>query len=181
LQSGGWTIWWQGTSENYLGATTILEGIQKKSAGQVVYDANASGNHRDADVAIIVVGETPYAEMFGDIGGENGNYGLELTEMHQKYIKTYADLGVPVIVVLVSGRPLVVTNQIEQSDAFIAAWLPGSEGDGVAEVLFGEYNFKGRLAHSWPKSVEDFKGKYGPNFWDDSITPLFEMGYGQKY
>lgn len=181
LQSGGWTIWWQGTSENYLGATTILEGIQKKSAGQVVYDANASGNHRDADVAIIVVGETPYAEMFGDIGGENGNYELELTEMHQKYIKTYTDLGVPVIVVLVSGRPLVVTNQIEQSDAFIAAWLPGSEGDGVAEVLFGEYNFKGRLAHSWPKSVEDFKGKYGPNFWDDSITPLFEIGYGQKY
>ncbi len=82
---------------------------------------------------------------------------------------------------MISGRPLVVSDQIEQSDAFIAGWLPGSEGDGVAEVLFGESNFKGKLPHSWPKSVEDFNGKYGPNFWDDSITPLFPFGYGLSY
>jgi beta-glucosidase len=76
---------------------------------------------------------------------------------------------------------LVVTDQIDRSDAFIAAWLPGSEGDGVAEVLFGVHNFKGKLPHSWPKSEDDFKGKYGPNFWDDTLVPLFPFGYGLHY
>jgi beta-glucosidase len=84
-------------------------------------------------------------------------------------------------VVLVSGRPLIVTSQIEISDAFIASWLLGSEGEGVAEVLFGDFNFKGKLPHSWPTSIEDYKGKYGPNFWDNSIKPLYPLGYGLKY
>ena len=181
LQSGGWTIAWQGTKENYKGATTILEGIQSKSEGIVVYDKSATQKHADADVAIIVVGETPYAEMQGDIGDGNGSYHLTLSETHQNYINTYTEMGVKTLVVLISGRPLVMTEQINQSDAFIAAWLPGSEGDGIAEVLFGDYNFKGKLPHSWPKSVEDFKGKYGPNFWNPSIKPLFKLGYGIKY
>ncbi|WP_142784517.1 glycoside hydrolase family 3 protein [Changchengzhania lutea] len=181
LQSGGWTIKWQGVREHYKGATTILEGIQNAAKGTVIYDADATGNHSDAEVAIIVVGETPYAEFFGDIGGEMNRYQLTLAESHQNYIKTYSDLGVKTIVVLISGRPLVVTDQIKKSDAFVAAWLPGSEGDGLAEVLFGDYNFKGKLPHSWPKHEEDFKGKYGPNFWDKSITPLYEFGYGLKY
>lgn len=90
-------------------------------------------------------------------------------------------MGVKTVVVLISGRPLVVTDEIEKSDAFVAAWLPGSEGDGVAEVLFGDYDFKGKLPHSWPKSEEDFETKYGPNFWDQSITPLYELGYGLNY
>ena len=181
LQSGGWTIWWQGTQESYKGATTILEGIQSKSEGLVMHDPNGTGNHLDADIAIVVVGETPYAEALGDIGDGNGAHKLTLSEKHQRYINTYTEAGVKTIVVLVSGRPLVVTDQIEQSDAFIVAWFPGSEGDGIAEVLFGDYNFKGKLPHSWPKSVEDFKGKYGPNFWDSSIAPLFKFGYGMKY
>jgi len=181
LQSGGWTIAWQGGKENYVGATTILEGIQKVAEGTVVYDPKGKGNNSDADVAIIVVGETPYAEFFGDVGDGKGAYQLTLSETHQKYINTYTNKGTKVIVLMISGRPLVVTNQIEQSDAFIAAWLPGSEGDGIAEVLFGDYNFKGKLPHSWPKSVNDFKGKFGPNFWDKSITPLFPFGYGLSY
>lgn len=180
LQSGGWTIAWQGGTENYSGATTILEGIQKIAEGSVVYDAEGTGNYSDADVAIILVGETPYAEFFGDINGESP-YQLTLSERHQNYIKTYKEKGVQVIVVMISGRPLVVTDQIEQSDAFVAAWLPGSEGDGIAEVLFGDDNFKGKLPHSWPKSVGDFEGKFGPNFWNDSITPLFPFGYGLSY
>ena len=180
LQSGGWTINWQGTQENYAGATTILEGIQKLAKGEVVYDSNATGNH-EADVAIIVVGETPYAESFGDIGGEMDLYQITLTEEHQGYVDAYASKGVKTLVVLISGRPLVVTNQIEKSDAFVAAWLLGSEGDGVAEVLFGDYDFKGKLPHSWPKSESDYDGKYGPNFWDDSISPLFPIGYGLNY
>lgn len=181
LQSGGWTINWQGTKENYKGATTILDGITKHSKGEVVYDKTATKKHFDADVAIIVVGEEPYAEFFGDIGHESNKLQLTLTQEHQKYIKTYQEKGVKTIVVLVSGRPLVVTEQINQSEAFLVAWLLGSEGDGVAEVLFGDYNFKGKLPHSWPLSIESFKGKYGPNFWDKNNIPLFEFGYGLEY
>jgi beta-glucosidase len=181
LQSGGWTINWQGTEENYKGATTILDGIKKLSKGEVVYDKEATKNYFDADIAIIVVGETPYAEFMGDIGHESNQLQLTLSETHQKYIKTYQEKGVKTVVVLVSGRPLVVTNQLEKSDAFVAAWLLGSEGDGVAEVLFGASNFSGKLPHSWPKSEDDFNGKYGPNFWDTSIEPLFPFGFGLKY
>lgn len=181
LQSGGWTIDWQGRKDNYKGATTILDGIKKQAKGKIVYDKDATGKHFDADVAIIVIGEKPYAEFFGDIGHESNDLELTLTKEHQNYINTYQEKGVKTIVVLVSGRPLVVTNQINQSNAFLAAWLLGSEGDGLAEVLFGDYNFSGKLPHSWPKSIEDYKQKYGPNFWDDSIKPLFEMGYGLKY
>lgn len=181
LQSGGWTIAWQGVEGNYEGATTILQGIKSVTKGIVVYDADATGNHTDADVAIIVVGETPYAEVYGDIGDGNGKYTLNLSEQHQNYVKAYANKGIEVIVVLISGRPMVVTNEINESDAFVAAWLPGSEGDGIAEVLFGDYNFTGKLPHSWPKSVEDYWGEFGPNFWDNCITPLYHYGYGLKY
>ncbi|WP_299521711.1 glycoside hydrolase family 3 N-terminal domain-containing protein [uncultured Lutibacter sp.] len=181
LQSGGWTITWQGKDENYSGATTILEGIKGIADGEVIYDEFGSDNHKDADLIIVVVGETPYAEFFGDVGDGSGKYQLTLTDEHQKYVSKYASKGQKLIVVLISGRPLVVTNQIDQSDAFIAAWLPGSEGKGIAEVLFGDYNFKGKLPHSWPNAVEDFNGKFGPNFWDTSITPLYIFGYGLNY
>lgn len=181
LQSGGWSINWQGTLENYKGATTFLDGIKKQSKGEVVYDKNATENHFDADLAIIVVGEIPYAEFFGDIGHESNQLKLTLTDEHQKYIKTYTEKGVKTLIVLISGRPLVVTEQINSSDAFVAAWLPGSEGDGIAEVLFGEYNFKGKLPHSWPKDLKDYEQKYGPNFWDKTIKPLFEFGFGLEY
>jgi beta-glucosidase len=181
LQSGGWTISWQGTEENYSGATTILDGIKKEAKGEVIYDPDATANHTDADVVIIVVGETPYAEFFGDIGDPEGKYQLTLSEKHQQYIDKYKANGSKVITLLISGRPLVTTKQINQSDAFIAAWLPGSEGGGVAEVLFGAYNFTGKLPHSWPQSVENFEGKFGPNFWDDSNKPLFKFGFGLSY
>jgi len=181
LQSGGWTINWQGTKENYKGATTILEGIEKQAKGKVVYDKEATNNHFDSDLAIIVVGENPYAEFFGDIGHESNQLKLTLSKKHQNYIKTYQEKGVKTLVVLVSGRPLVVTDQINISNAFVTAWLPGSEGDGVAEVLFGDYNFKGKLSHSWPKSEKDYLGKYGPNFWDNTIEPLFPFGFGLTY
>lgn len=181
LQSGGWTINWQGNTEHYAGATTLLEGVRTKSAVEVLYDKNGEANNTDADVAIIVVGETPYAEFFGDIGHPQSNCQLTLTETHQKYIDAYHAKGIKTVVVLISGRPLVVTRQIEQCDAFVVAWLPGSEGAGLAEVLFGDYDFKGRLPHSWPKSVDDYQGKYGPNFWDDRIEPLFPFGFGLDY
>ncbi|MEM6360545.1 MAG: glycoside hydrolase family 3 N-terminal domain-containing protein [Bacteroidota bacterium] len=181
LQSGGWTINWQGTTENYLGATTILDGIKELSEEEVIYDKEGTGNHNDAEVAVIVVGETPYAEFFGDIGGEMDAYEHTLTEAHQNLINAYTDKGLKVVVILISGRPLVTTEHIEKSDACIAAWLPGSEGDGIAQVLFGDYDFRGKLPHSWPKSLEDYNEKYGPNFWDDSIEPLYPFGHGLSY
>ena len=181
LQSGGWTVNWQGTTENYKGATTILEGIRKFSSNEVQFDPEGTGEIDDVDVALIVVGESPYAEFFGDIGGEMNKYQLTLTDEHQKHIDTYSEKGVQTVVILISGRPLVVSKQIEQCDAFVAAWLPGSEGHGIAEVLFGEYDFKGRLPHSWPKSEEAYSGKYGPNFWDSSMEPLYPLGFGLKY
>jgi len=181
LQSGGWTINWQGTKENYKGTTTILEGIKSISEGEIVYEKDASKVHKDADLAIIVVGETPYAEFFGDIGHESNTLTLSLIKEHQEYIGNYKKAGVKIVTVLISGRPLVVTNQLQKSDAFIVAWLPGSEGNGIAEVLFGDYNFKGKLPHSWPKSEADISGKYGPNFWNDSIPALYPFGYGLNY
>jgi beta-glucosidase len=181
LQSGGWTIHWQGTETSYLGSTTILQGIKNQSDGQVIYDSLGTTIHADADVAILVVGETPYAEFFGDIGNGTGKHKLTLSQKHQEYISNYTDQNINVVVVLVSGRPLLVTEELEKSTAFVAAWLPGSEGAGVAEVLFGKYDFHGKLPHSWPKSIHDFNGKYGPNYWNDSITPLFPLGYGLTY
>ncbi|CAN5307570.1 glycoside hydrolase family 3 N-terminal domain-containing protein [soil metagenome] len=180
LQSGGWTVNWQGTTENYAGATTILEGFQQVSKGEILYDREGTGNY-DADLAVIVVGETPYAEFFGDIGGEMNAYHLVLSETHQQYINTYKEKGTKIVVILISGRPLVVTKQIELSDAMVVAWLPGSEGAGIADVLFGDYDFKGKLPHSWPKLENDYQGKYGPNFWDSSIEPLYPFGYGLTY
>jgi beta-glucosidase len=181
LQSGGWTITWQGKAENYSGATTILDGIKQLAQGEIIYDQDALQQHKDAEVAIIVVGENPYAEFMGDIGDGEGNYKLTLSRKHQQYIDHYKNQGIKTVVVLISGRPLVVTEVIKKSNAFVAAWLPGSEGLGIAEVLFGKENFKGTLPHSWPESIEDYNGQYGPNFWDKSITPLFELGYGLTY
>ena len=181
LQSGGWTIDWQGSSKNYKGATTILDGITRIASGEVVYDPDGTEKFKDADVAIICVGEMPYAEFFGDVGHDTGDFKLTLDSKQQKYIEAYSAMGIKVVVVLISGRPLVVTEEIERSDAFVAAWLPGSEGDGIAEVLFGDYDYSGKLPHSWPKSLEDFSGRYGPNFWDNSVEPLFPIGYGLQY
>jgi len=181
LQSGGWTINWQGTEQSYKGGTTILDGIKAKAKGEVVYDVDGTGDHLDADLAIIVVGEVPYAEFFGDIGDGSGKFALTLSKKHQDYINAYSIKGMELVVILISGRPLVVTDQIDQADAFVAAWLPGSEGDGIAEVLFGDYNFKGKLPHSWPSNVEDVQERFGPNYWDTNIKPLFQYGYGLKY
>ena len=85
-------------------------------------------------------------------------------------------LGIPAVVVLISGRPLVVEAELDESSAFVAAWLPGSEGQGIADVLFGEYDFEGRLSFSWPKNATD-----NFNRGDDDYTPRFEYGFGLSY
>ncbi len=197
-QCGGFTIAWQGTSGNdaVAGGTSIWEGIR-----QVAPQAELSPDGSAADparhrVAIVVVGERPYAEGMGDIGrvgpvqaGSGGTlktadlapYGpsLELATLHPEdlaTIRTVAGRGVPVVAVLVSGRPLVISRELEAADAFVAAWLPGSEGQGVADVLFGDFDFQGRLPCSWPAGPDD-----APNLGDEPYRARFPFGHGLRY
>jgi beta-glucosidase len=177
-QSGGWTKKWQGAHEDLYGhaarpidgGTSIIDGIRSVIGNEKVIDAGTAGLGEGADVAIIVVGETPYAEGVGDRSAEE----LVLGEEQRKLIRRYYEAGKTVITVLISGRPLLVNDQLEQSDAFVAAWLPGSEGQGIAEVLFGDYAFKGKLGFSWPRDASQVPINVG----DPDYDPLFEYGFG---
>ena len=172
-QCGGWTITWQGGSGNTTIGTTILQGIKDavSSSTKVTYSA-AGKKAKGSDFAIVVVGEKPYAEGHGD------SKDLHLSQEDLNTIANVRKSGVPYVVVLISGRPMIVTNVIEQAPAFIAAWLPGSEGEGVADVLFGDYAPTGKLPHTWPKSMDQI-----PINRNDSTNynPLFTYGYGLTY
>ena len=180
-QCGGWTKKWQGAHTDLYGhparpvdgATSILDGIRNLIGYDNVIDAGVSGFIGDADVAIVVVGETPYAEGQGDRAAAE----LVLTSEQRALIRRYHDAGTQVITVLISGRPLLVGDQIDQSSAFVAAWLPGSEGQGVAEVLFGDYDFRGKLGFSWPRSADQIPINVGDPHYD----PLYKYGYGMTY
>ena len=149
-QCGGWTIDWQGQSgEVTSGGTTILAAIQHTAADKttVTYAKDGSGA-AGADIGIVVLGEKPYAE------GEGDSRTLTLPEEELAAFEKMKASGIPVVVVLLSGRPLIVNDLIEQSDVFVAAWWPGTEGQGVADVLFGDAPFKGKLSFTWPRSVD---------------------------
>ena len=199
-QCGGFTVEWQGTTGNDLieGGTSIWEGISELAlSAELSVDGSAADKARH-DVAIVVIGENPYAEGMGDIRDndavlvEAGSmikrkmnvltaYGtsLELAKLHPEDLNTLTAIskkGIPIICVLVSGRPLVVNAELSLSQAFVAAWLPGSEGKGVADVLLGDSDFKGRLSFSWPKHVGQQQ-----NIGDADYDPLFEFGFGLNY
>jgi len=163
-QCGGWTITWQGASGGITTGTTIREGIERavNGEGRLVSDLKA------ADVAVVVVGEKPYAEGVGD----NGQLALAWEDV--QILKKVKAAGKPVVVIIVSGRPLLIADYLGDWDAVVAAWLPGSEGQGVADVLFGDYNFTGKLPVTWPKSLEQLPINYG----DADYDPLFPYGYG---
>jgi beta-glucosidase len=194
-QCGGFTVAWQGVRDNESieGGTSIFEGIREFAPGAVL-SASPTGDDADPalhDVAVVVIGERPYAEGMGDIrDGDNvivqaGSQirglmkvlapyaeSLELAKTHPEDLATLCSIaarGVPIVAVLVSGRPLVINAELDSCDAVVAAWLPGSEGGGVADVLFGAEDFQGRLSFSWPREVS--QSAYG----DD---PLFPFGYG---
>ncbi|MEP6391707.1 MAG: glycoside hydrolase family 3 protein [Halioglobus sp.] len=198
-QCGGFTIAWQGTSGNdyIVGGTSIWAGIQQANHNAVM-STDGSGEDADPalhDVAIVVIGETPYAEGMGDIrtgddvivqAGSQINgllkvlepYGntLLLSDLHPEDLQTIINItskGIPVVTVFVAGRPLVTDAEMTASSAFVAAWLPGSEGQGVAEVLFGDYDFTGKLSFSWPKTVDKT-----PNVGDADYDPLLSYGFG---
>jgi len=149
MQCGGWTITWQGGHGKITTGTTILEGIQSVTNGKVsvtyAEDGNASGSF---DAVIAVIGEDPYAETQGDRSGNIIIRDRDL-EMLQK---TYR-FNCPVIVIMLSGRPMNIGDEYKKWDAFIAAWLPGTEGGGIADVLFGGKSFIGRTPYTWRKSL----------------------------
>jgi beta-glucosidase len=167
-QSGGWTLSWQGASGNTVPGTTILQGIRSAAGAgtAITYNRDGTGIDGTYRAAIAVVGETPYAEGQGD--RPNG-LGLDATDL-----ATLAKLrasGVPVIVVLVSGRPMDVAAQVGGWNALVAAWLPGSEGAGVADVLFGDHAPTGRLPRAWPGLYAYGYGLTYPDSSPDTAAP----------
>jgi beta-glucosidase len=172
-QCGGWTVAWQGQSGAFgPGGTTILQAIKQTVSPktQVTYAKDGSGA-AGADLGIVVVGETPYAEMMGD------RTDLTLSAEDLAAIANVKAQGIPVVVVLVSGRPMIIESALAKADAFVAAWLPGTEGQGVADVLFGDYRPTGKLSHSWPRSMSQIPVNVG----DAAYTPLFRYGFGLTY
>ncbi|MEC3978120.1 glycoside hydrolase family 3 protein [Amycolatopsis sp. H20-H5] len=172
-QSGGWTLTWQGQSGPVIPGTTILDGIKSKAGkgSTVTYDRAGDGIDPSYEVAVAVVGETPYAEGQGD---RPSGFGLDAEDLAT--IAKLKATGVPLVVLTVSGRPLVLTDQLPQINALVASWLPGSEGAGVADVLFGDYNPTGKLSVSWPASAAQEPVNVG-----DGKKPLYPYGYGLKY
>ncbi|MDH7599783.1 MAG: glycoside hydrolase family 3 N-terminal domain-containing protein [Sedimentisphaerales bacterium] len=169
MQCGGWTITWQGRPGNLVpGGTSILCAIRNTvdRSARVTYSADGSGAE-GAQVGVVVVGEQPYAEGLGD------NADLSLDQQDIETVKNVKAAGIPVVVVLLSGRPLIINEILEMADAFLAAWLPGTEGQGVADVLFGDYNPTGKLSFTWPASMDQVQGRSG--------KPLFEYGFGLTY
>ena len=184
-QSGGWTITWQGTgnsNQEFPGGSSILDGISKqvKAAGGSVEFSESGSYKQKPDVAIVIFGEEPYAEGHGDLDN------LEYQRGNKKdlaLLKKLKAAGIPVVSLFISGRPLWVNPELNQSDAFVAVWLPGSEGSAVADVIFKDskgkvqHDFKGKLSFSWPKQPE----QTDVNRFDKDYQPLLPYGFGLKY
>ena len=168
MQSGGWTISWQGEMENKTEGTSVLDAIKLAVDPNVSVQFSEDGKNAEGDIAVVVIGEEPYAEMEGDRDD------LKLNKKDLDVIKRLKNKNIPVVVVLLSGRPMIITDEIDQWDSLVAAWLPGTEGQGISDVLFGDYNPTGKLSFSWPKSINQF-----PITKSDSY--LFDFGYGLSY
>lgn len=171
-QAGGWTVSWQGQSGNTaFPGTTLLQGIQQ-NAKNVTYSADAGASTDGYDVGVVVIGETPYAEGVGDVGV--GGHTLNLSATDKANIDRVCSAIKTCVVVDVAGRPQIVTDQLPKTDAFVMSWLPGSEGAGVADVLFGKRPFTGKLSVTWPRS----EAQEPINIGDKNYDPLFPYGYG---
>ncbi|MFE6063790.1 glycoside hydrolase family 3 N-terminal domain-containing protein [Streptomyces sp. NPDC056431] len=170
-QAGGWTISWQGSSGRTTTGTTILEGMRKAAPeADIGWSKDASAPTDGYDVGVVVVGETPYAEGFGDVG--NGN-DLELTAADKAAVDKVC-AAMPCAVLVVSGRPQLIGDRLPAVDALVASWLPGTEGDGVADVLYGKRPFTGQLPVTWPKS----EAQLPLNVGDSSYDPQYPYGWG---
>lgn len=184
-QAGGWSVSWQGTDNSnadFPNATSIYQGLRQQilAAGGSV-ELSVDGHFTEKpDVAIVVIGEEPYAEWYGDIQRLEYQYG---NKQDLALLKRLQAQAIPVVTVFLSGRPLWINKELNASDAFVAAWLPGSEGQGVADVLLRDrqgkiqYDFNGKLSFSWPK----FDDQFLLNVHDKVYDPLFAYGYGLTY
>ena len=182
-QSGGWSITWQGTdnlNSDFPGATSIYDGIARHLAsvgGEAVLSVDGSWSGEQPDVAIVVFGEDPYAEGNGDLANLEYQRG---DKRDLALLQKLGSAGIPVVSVFLTGRPLWVSPELNASDAFVVAWLPGSEGGGVADLLFRDsneelrYDFTGRLSFSWPGTPHQTDIDHA------SLSPLFSAGFGLR-
>ncbi len=177
IQSGGWSIEWQGKKGDITAGTTILEGIQAAVSPDTMVEYSQSGNFegdagaQDA-VCLAVVGELPYAEGVGD------SRNLNLPAGENRVLRRMEEACANLVVVLISGRPLIISDALSEWDAFVAAWLPGTEGAGVADVLFGDLPFTGTLSYTWPRSVDQLPLDRANVAAEGCAAPLFLYGYG---
>ena len=170
VQSGGWTISWQGSPGAITRGTTLLQAVQSVTTGQVLYDRGGvydAAHGLKADVGIVVLAEQPYAEGLGDSS--------TLSVQGADLLKRMRSQSRKLIVVIFSGRPVIITGLLPMADAWVAAWLPGSEGEGVTDVLFGDKPFVGRLPYSWPSAVDQLPFKVTGCAVSQA---LFPYGYG---
>lgn len=173
-QAGGWTIAWQGAADKPFPGTTVVQGIRALigDPARIVYRKSGEIiDPRSADVAVLVASEPPYAEWFGD------SRDLALPAADLASLDALARAKVPTVVVLLTGRPVIIEPHLGKARAWLAAWLPGSEGGAVADVLFGDAPPTGKLAHAWPRRIEDL-----PARTDEPLkNPLFPFGHGRRY
>ena len=168
MQCGGWTINWQGGQGDITIGTTILDGIKESVSTEtkVIHskDGTDLGNV-SGDLAIVVIGEDPYTEFFGDKDN------LDLLEEDIQTINNLKDKGYKILVLLISGRPMNIADHLDNWDGFAAIWLPGTEGDGVSDILFGDFQSTGKLSYPWPLNAED-----GANAPENDL--LYNIGFG---
>jgi beta-glucosidase len=169
IQCGGWTVSWQGSGQLTRG-TTILEAIRKTVSPETEVSFSPDGSEiKNADAVIAVIGETPYAEMKGDRAD------LALATNDVALVEKAKLSGAPVVTILISGRPLILNSALADSSAFVAAWLPGTEGQGVADVLFGDVKPTGKLPREWPRDNDQLAANKMEG------KPLFKYGFGLTY
>lgn len=183
-QSGGWTLSWQGTgntNDNFPGGTSFYDGFVRNLGEGNVELADDDGSHSgEATVAVVVFGEEPYAEFKGDIDSLAYNPG---DDSDLDLLKKYKAEGLDVVAIFLSGRPMWMNREINASDAFVAAWLPGSEGGYATDLLVAgadgapQYDFKGTLSYSWPRTAIQTPLNYD----DEDYDPLFAYGFGNTY
>jgi beta-glucosidase len=174
LQCGGWTVEWLGGTDNITHGTTLLQAIRSTASADTTIHFEESGRYSadlEADVGIVCLHEPPYAEGVGDRAD------LNLSDEEISLIERVRACCRRIVVIIFSGRPLIITEQLPRADAWIAAWLPGTEGQGIADVLFGDQPFTGKLPYTWPRSMDHL-----PFIFDEmeagDIAPLFPFGFG---
>lgn len=184
-QCGGWTITWQGGTGNIVpGATSVRQAFASVlDASHLVYSANGSTT-TGASVGVAVIGETPYSEGCGDIPNPQGGTScisrpttLEVDSADVAVVQKMKTAGLKTVVVLVTGRPLMLDQILPIADAIVVAWLPGSEAGGITDILYGDAHPTGKLPQTWPRSMSQIPINYG----DATYDPLYAYGYGLTY